>query len=417
MTLHPRENRGTYPNRRQFLTLGALAAAGAAGFGGGGLAGCGRSREERNAPGEEVVLSRPDRPVRLPLHDDVPAIADGLEPEAGGTLKLFNYPEYISPDVIKKFGQEHGVTVEVTTFTTQDEAVAKLRTGGTAFDVYFPTPDIIGKLVAGKLLQPLNHSYLPNLKNAWPQLQDPFYDQGAQYTVPYTAYTTGVGYRADRISSVPASGYDLLWDPAHEGKVYVLDDGREGLGLGMLKAGRTDLNTEDRAVVEAAGAELARLVDAVNVKIGITAYQLVPEGQATVHHCWSGDIINAQYYLPEGVGAEVLGYWYPADRKGAVGTDTIAIPRSATKPVLAHMFLNHMIDNDVALENFSFTGYQPALSVVTPEKMISDEYVAENIVSAIVTQEHYADGMQYLQLSAAGEALWNDEWATFKAGT
>jgi spermidine/putrescine transport system substrate-binding protein len=413
MALHPRENRGVTPSRRQFLKLGALAAAGAAG---GGLAGCERDRPDRAAPGNGVALSRPDRPVRLPLHDDVPAIAAGLSPEKGGSLKVFNYPEYLSPDVVKAFGQEHGVTVEITTFTTQAEAMAKLRTAGVGFDVYFPTPDIIGRLVAGKLLQPLNHSYLPHLSNAWPQLQDPFYDQGARYSVPYTAYTTGVGYRADRVTTAPTNGYDLLWEPAYKGKVYLLDDPREALGLGMLRAGRTDLNTEDATVVEAAGTALAGLVDAVNVKVGITGYQLVPEGQATVHHCWSGDIINAQYYLPKGVDADVLGYWYPPDRKGAVGTDTIAIPRSATKPVLAHMFLNHLIDNDVALENFSFTGYQPALSVVTPEKMIADEYVAENIVGAIVTPEHYADGIQYLQLSAAGEALWDDEWAAFKAG-
>ena len=80
------------------------------------------------------------------------------------------------------------------------------------------------------------------------------------------------------------------------------------------------------------------------------------------------------------------------------------------------MFLNHLLDNDNALSNFEYTGYQPALSIVTPEKMVADEYVAENIVSAIVTPAHYADGVQLLQLSPAGEAVWDDEWATFRAG-
>ena len=66
--------------------------------------------------------------------------------------------------------------------------------------MYFPTPDIIGKLVAGKLLQPLNRSYLPNLANVWDSLQDPFYDKGSVYTVPYTVYTTGIGYRTDAVA-------------------------------------------------------------------------------------------------------------------------------------------------------------------------------------------------------------------------
>jgi len=412
MAFHPRETRGASPTRRQFLQLGALAAVAGTGV----LAGCGRERPRPTPTGEQIVLSRPDRPTRLPLHSDVPAIASGLTPEKGGTLKVFNYAEYLSPDVIKAFGDKNGVKVEITTFTTQDEAIAKLRTSGTDFDLYFPTPDILAKIVAGKLLQPLNHSYLPNLTNAWPQLQDPFYDQGSQYTAPYTAYTTGIGYRADRVKSVPTNGYDLLYDGAYKGKVYILDDYREALTMAMLRAGQTDVNTEDPAVIKAAGESLVSLVNAVNVKVGITAYQLVPEGQDDVHHCWSGDMINAQYYLPERTGPEVLGFWYPANRKGAVGTDTMAIPRSAQKPVLAHMFINHVLDNDVALENFSFTGYQPALSIVTPEKVVADEYVAENITSAIVTPEHYTDGLQELQLSPAGEALWTDEWAKFKAG-
>src|SRR4030095_7342391 len=109
----------------------------------------------------------------------------------------------------------------------------------------------------------------------------------------------------------------------------------------------------------------------VNVKVAIGGYQVVAEGGANVHHAWSRDAVSSQYSLPKGVSTDVLGYWFPQDLKGPVGTDTIAIPRTAAKPVLAHMFLNHMIDNDVALENFGFTGYQPALSVVTADKMVA----------------------------------------------
>ncbi|MEU8269661.1 hypothetical protein AB0B89_21195 [Sphaerisporangium sp. NPDC049002] len=110
-----------------------------------------------------------------------------------------------------------------------------------------------------------------------------------------------VGYRADRVTSVPADGYDLLWDPAYKGKAYVLDDAREGLAMAMLRDGVADVNTEDPATIRRAGDRLAELIGATNIKIGISAYQLVPEGQATVHHCWSGDMVNAQSYLPKGV--------------------------------------------------------------------------------------------------------------------
>jgi spermidine/putrescine transport system substrate-binding protein len=219
------------------------------------------------------------------------------------------------------------------------------------------------------------------------------------------------------VKSIPANGYDLFWDTAHRGKVYVLEDSREALGMAMLRAGRTDINTEDAKVIQEAGAALQSLVSAVNVKVGITAYQLVPEGQASVHQCWSGDMINAQAYLPEGVGPEVLGYWYPGDLKGAVGTDCIAVPASAQKPVLAHMFMNALLSEEGGLENFSYTGYQPALSLVTPDRMVADEYVSENLKSTIVTAAHYTSGLQLLQLNTAAEALWDDAFAKFKAGS
>src|SRR5262245_38232495 len=256
MASHPKESlSGALMSRRRLLQIGALAAVAGTGV----LAGCGRDRTTP-PPVSPVELSRPDRPVRLPLHDGLPAIADGLSPETGGTFKIFNYAEYLSPDVLTAFGDEYGVEVEVTTFTTQEEAIAKLRNPGISFDIYFPTVDIIGKVVAGKLLQPLNHSYLPNLGNAWTQLQSPFYDLDSRYSVPYVAFTTGLGYRSDVVSAVPANGYDLLWDTAYRGKVYVLEDPREAISMALLRAGHTDLNTEDPALVKAAGEALASLV-------------------------------------------------------------------------------------------------------------------------------------------------------------
>lgn len=410
MTFHHRERRTPASSRRQFLQLGALAA-----VSGTAVAACGKKRE-RSTVGDQVVLSRPDKPARLPTFTELPPISDGMSPEKGGTLKLLNYADYIDPATIKKFGREYGVTVEVTTFTTQQELAQKLRTAGTSFDVCFPTPDYIGRMVQGKLLRPLNRKYIPNLGNAWTQLQDPFYDQGSQYSVPYTTYTTGVGYRADRVKNIPANGYDLLGDTAFKGQIYLLEDARETLCMEMLKVGKTDINTEDKATVEAAGQALQQLTSAVNIKTGISAYQIVPQGQATIHQCWSGDMINAQYYLPKNLDASVLGYWYPSNLTGVVGTDCMAIPANASKPVLAHIFLNYILDNDNALANFGFTGYQPALTIVTPDKMVQDEYVTENLRPAIVTPEHYAKGLQILQLSGAGDQLWDDTYARFKAG-
>ena len=133
----------------------------------------------------KVVVGTRDKPVKQPLYEDNPMIESGLEPEKG-PLRVYNWADYMYTRVLKDFEKEFGVEVELTTFYNLEEATRKLRTGKVNFDVFVPTAEVIPKFVAGKLLQPLNHSYLPNLKkNVWPMLASPYYDQGSRYTVPY----------------------------------------------------------------------------------------------------------------------------------------------------------------------------------------------------------------------------------------
>ena len=105
------------------------------------------------------------------------------------------------------------MSVRVTTFDTLDEAFTKLSTGKLEFDVIFTSPDHITQLVGRKLIQPLNFDLIPNLvKNAWPELHSPFYDVGPRYTIPYTVYTTGIGWRNDKLGDFDPA--QLGWDVA-----------------------------------------------------------------------------------------------------------------------------------------------------------------------------------------------------------
>ncbi len=418
MTFHPRERsvRGGL-DRRTFLRRSAYSAA-AVTLGPSLLAACGGDDSGGGGGSGGVALSRPDNPVTLPTFDDIPMIADGLEPESG-TLKVFNYAEYIAPATLRRFREQYGVDVEVTTFTSMDEAIARLSSGRADFDVFFATTDVIGKVTLGRLLQPLNPSYLGNSVNVWDELQDPFYDVGAQYSRPYTMYTTGIGYRIDRVEQPPgdyANPYDILWDEAYRGDVFLLEDDREVFGMAMLRAGQTDVNTEDPAVVEAALADVQALADAVNVRIGIEAYTVLPEGRATVHQAWAGDVVNAQYYLPRGESIENIGYWYPAEGGGMIGSDQMTILAAAERPVLAHHFIDYLLDADNSLRNFSWLGYQPPQKSIDPASVVADELVPAHLDTTVIRPEDFATGYQLLQLTLAGERIWDDAWSTFTAG-
>jgi spermidine/putrescine transport system substrate-binding protein len=186
--------------------------------------------------------------------------------------------------------------------------------------------------------------------------------------------------------------------------------------MAMLRRGERDVNTEDAAKIDQARKDLTELADAVNVKLGIEAYTKIPEGVATVHEAWSGDAVNAQYYLPKGGSAEVIGYWYPRDKGGVIGSDTMAVTTKAKHPVLAHAFLEFMLQTEHALDNYSWLGYQPPQNSLDPDKLVADEYVPAHLTDAIVRPEDFDKGVQLLQLSRNGESLWDDAWSKFTAG-
>ena len=148
--------------------------------------------------GPTLTIAKPDSPVKWDIADDNKPIADGLAPEKGATLKIYNYADYLSPQAVKAFEDQYGCKVEISTFNDGDEAITKLRSG-VDFDIYNANYTEISRLVTGGLLRPLNHSYIPNISNVWPTFTNPWYDQGWQYTVPYTIYTTGMGWRTDQV--------------------------------------------------------------------------------------------------------------------------------------------------------------------------------------------------------------------------
>ncbi|MFN6122274.1 MAG: PotD/PotF family extracellular solute-binding protein [Actinomycetes bacterium] len=347
-------------------------------------------------------------------------IADGLEPSRG-PLRIVNYADYVSPDVIADFEREFGVTVEISTFDTDTEAIAKLASGALKADVHHSmATNSIGNLIQGGLLQPLNRSYLPNFANVLPAFTDPWYDAGAAYSVPYTFFGTGIGFRADRIdpAEVAAQGWDTIWNAtAFKGEVSVIDDEREAFTMAMLRKGVTDINTLDREIIDAAVADVIELIDLVNVKVNIEGYKDIPEGITSIAQLWSADLITgATNYLPEGTGPEVLGFWHPPAGQYVVSNDAMGVLADAESPVLAHLYLNHLLDNDVSEKNFSWVGYLPALAKLDADYVIGAGYVPENLRNCVPTNDDIAQGLRFEPLGPEGDAIYEAAWSRFTAG-
>ena len=323
-------------SRRSFLRTSAGAGLLAGGLGP-LLAACRSGGAATGASGATAIpLPRPNHPVTWPIFKDNPAIKSGLQPEQGATLKIYNWVAYINQQCLKDFGKKYNCKVpQVTTFNNTDEAMAKLRSGQVNFDVFFPTIDLMGQLVEGKLIQPINHSYIPNISQAWPDFTNPFYDGKWRYTVPYTIYTTGIAWRKDKVPENPytmANPWSMLWQPKYKGKVAILDDYRESISLGLMKNGIYNLNTTNPARSTRPAQSLAAPGSPHQRAHRQQRLHRGPGGQIWIHHSWSGDMATAASYMPKGVPVDVLGYWFPQDGKGPVGNDLLADPQGRAEP-------------------------------------------------------------------------------------
>ena len=427
--MHPREGwtedrRPELISRRGFLRQGTAAGL-LLGGGSSLLAACSSSAKPATPAGTQTLTSggiplpRPTNPVTWQLYKDNPAIKSGLAPEQGATLRLFNWVAYINPQCLTDFGKKYNCKVEVTTFENMDTALAKLRSGQNLnFDVFFPTVDVMAQLVYGKLIQPLNHSYIPNITQAWPVFTNPFYDGKWQYTVPYTIYTPGIAWRKDHVDENPyamANPWAMPWQAKYKDKVAILDDARESISLGLMKNGIFDLNTTDPNQIAAAGQALENLAHLTNVHIDNNDYTEIPSGQIWIHHAWSGDIATAPSYMPKGVPVDVVGYWFPPDGKGPVGNDTITVLKGAPNPVLAHLFLNYMLDQSNVLTNISFNGYMQPINGITPQRLVSEQLLPPNLMSTAVLPSYFTRGVMQLQIPVTANALWEQAWLQAKS--
>lgn len=375
-------------------------------------------QEPNLAPGG-LPLARPDNPVQLPVYPDNPRIPSGLEPE-DGPLQLYNWAEYVNPAVVKSFEKRYGVGVELSTFATVDEAIAKLSAGAVGYDVFVPTQPYIALLVAGKIIQPLNLSYVPNLRrNVWRSLRSPWYDVGSRYTVPYTIFSTGIAWRNDLLPDYDptefANPYESFWKTEGiSGRVAMLDDQREGLGMALLRNGVTDVNTDNQREIDTARGAIQELINDVNLRFYTNDYQHIADGSIWLHQAWSGDITAIGYYLPKGTPVSAVSYWWPPDGRGLMGNDTFAVLNGAPHPVLAHLFLDHLLDVETAFVNMEFTGYQQPLTEMTPEAVLEAELVPENLTSTIVREDQFQHGYLQGPLSAEGMGIWETAWSEVK---
>ncbi len=258
------------------------------------------------------------------------------------TLRVYTWSNYFSDDILKKFTERTGVKVELSYLSSNEEMFAKLRAGATGFDVIQPSDYMMRQLIRLQMLQALDKSQLPNISQLEATYQNPPYDPGGKFSVPFTYGTTGIAVNTEKVK-VPAGGvgWNLLLkspDPSHTS---ILDDMREVFGA-VLKADGHSLNTTDVKALEKARVQIAQLKNNI-LMFNSEPKALLLKGELNVAHIFSCDAAQAMAMNPK------IKYFIPKEG-GAMWTDNFAIPVKAAHPKEAHQFINFVLDPEIALE-------------------------------------------------------------------
>ncbi|MFD6890698.1 spermidine/putrescine ABC transporter substrate-binding protein [Streptomyces sp. NPDC059957] len=342
--------------------------------------------------------------------DDPAGKAAGETPidvKVDGDLVYFNWADFVDPAVFEGFEKEYGVKVVQSNFDSMEGMAAKLNSGN-QYDIIFPTAKWSQRLAAGGRLRSIDHTRLKNAEavfGGYDYFADPWYDPGSRHTVPFTMYKTGIGWRRDRLGDLTGS-WDDLWNEKAKGKVFVLDDRDEVLGMGALKLG-LGLTTDDQD-------DLARVTDTLRSLrprlrgFSSDSYNNLLNGNADMTQAWSGDMaaMLAQAEDPAVFGFEVA-------REGApVNSDCYAIPANAQHPGTAMLFIDYMLRPENVKKNIEYIGYP------MPVRGTEDTYAAlvEPFPQCQVTAADLKDDLYFRNGTAKGEQHRDAAWTDVKAG-
>lgn len=274
----------------------------------------------------------------------------GSEQELAKELHLYNWFEYIDPEVFTAFEEEYGVKVIEDTFSSNEELLAKLQAGATGYDLIVPSDYIVEIMIEEGLLTELDHENIPNLANLSDLFSAPPYDPELMYCVPYQWGTTGIGYNSDEVEP---DSWAYIFDPAiasdYEGQITMLNDSRESIGAALKYLGYS-LNSTNEAELE----EAKQLL--INIKPYLYSYDsdqfedLIAGDEVIYGHGWSGD------YFAAAEEDERIWYIIP-EEGGVVWADNLCIPKTSKNPSTAELFINFTLRPEIAAQITNFTWF------------------------------------------------------------
>ncbi len=268
---------------------------------------------------------------------------------AEGALNIYNWGNYISPDMIKKFEQKYSVKVTVTDYDSNDTALAKVRQGGTGFDIAIPSQTFIPVWIKEGLIQETDPGKMENFKNVAPEWANPDFDPGRKYTVPWAWGTIGVVVNTDTYKG-PANSWGIIFNTPDElkGKVNVVPEMNDVIFAAIKYVGGQQC-TDDKAVLKKVRDTLVAAKPNW-IAMEYNTIEKMGAGDFKATSDWNGSALRQRLANP------AIHYNYPKEGYG-LWSDNVVVLKEAKNVENAKLFQNFMMDPENAALNSAFHRY------------------------------------------------------------
>ena len=318
---------------------------------------------------------------------------------------VYNWGEYIDPEVLEQFTEETGIQVVYDEFETNETMYPKVEAGAVAYDLVCPSDYMIKRMLDNDLLAKINFDNVPNIKYIGQTYLDQSkeFDPTNEYSIPYTWGTVGILYNKKMVKE-PVDSWSILWDPQYKDQILMQDSVRDAFAVALKSLGYS-LNSTNRTELEQARDLLIEQKPLVQAYVIDQVRDKMIGNEAALGVIYSGEAIYTQRENPD------LEYVIPKEGSN-IWFDSWVIPKNAPNKENAEKFLNFLCRPDIALKNFEYITYS------TPNEgareLIEDEDIRNSTIAfPDVSKLKNCETFQFLGDDV--DTIYNELWREVKS--
>ena len=375
------------------------------------------SPNKKDSSDKRLSVKKSQKAVHFVLRKVVPAImavvviAGGIfyssKEDLSGTNQVivYNWGEYLDPEVITLFEKETGINVVYEEFETNEIMYPKVQSGAIAYDVVCPSDYMIQRMIENDLLAELNFDNIPNIKNIGQEYfkQSRQFDSENKYSVPYCWGTVGILYNKTMVDE-PIDSWSVLWDEKYKDSILMQDSVRDAFAVALKYKGHS-LNSTDLDELEEAKELLIEQKPLVQAYVIDQVRDKMIGNEAAIGVIYSGEAIYTQLENPN------LEYVIPKEGSN-VWIDSWVIPKNAKHKENAEDFINFLCRPDIAKMNFDYITYSTPNTAA--RELIEDPAIRNSKIAFPDASElERCETFQFL--GDKNDAIYNKLWREIKS--